>query len=77
MVTEHARDSPQSPQPTAIGHPKDGVLYYVKSRSGEVNVARYLARYNLYFAVGDSIGYFPGDFAAIGRPVPLDKAFDP
>jgi hypothetical protein len=49
----------------------------VKSRSGEVNVARYLAAHNLYFAVGDSIGYFPGDFGAIGKPVPLEGAFDP
>jgi hypothetical protein len=76
MVTELAH-TPRGPAPTADGHPKDGVLYYVKSRSGEVNVARYLARHNLYFAVGDSIGYFPGDLAAIGKPVPLDKAFDP
>jgi len=55
---------------------KDGVLYYVKSRSGEVSVARYLARHELFFAVGDAIGYFPDDLGAIGKPVPLDGAFD-
>ena len=77
MVTKVASENPLKSAPTAGGHPIDGVLYYVKSRSGEVNVARYLARHNLYFAVGDSIGYFPGDLEAIGKPVPLDNAFDP
>jgi hypothetical protein len=76
METEPSPENTLEPTP-AEGHPKDGVLYYVKSRSGEINVARYLARHNLYFAVGDSIGYFPSDLGAIGRPVPLDKAFDP
>ena len=46
------------------------------SRSGEVSVARYLARHELFFAVGDAIGYFPDDLGAIGKPVPLDGAFD-
>lgn len=54
---------------------KDGGLYYVKSRSGEVSVARYFARHQMFFAVGDAIGYFAGDLA-VGRPVPLDAAFD-
>jgi SnoaL-like domain len=71
----HARDG-QSPTRTSGVPPVDGALYYVRSRSGEVNVARYVARHNLYFAVGDSIGYFPQDLGAIGRLVPLDGAFD-
>jgi len=62
--------------PAASRGLKDGVLYYVKSRSGEVNVARYLARHDLFFAVGDAIGYFPSDLTAIGKPVPLEGAFD-
>jgi hypothetical protein len=55
---------------------ENGKLYYVKARSGDVSVARYFARHNLFYAVGDAIGYFPGDLAAIGKPVPFDGAFD-
>ena len=62
--------------PAPSGGLKDGVLYYVKSRSGELSVARYFARHELFFAVGDAIGYFPGDLGAIGKPVPLNGAFD-
>jgi hypothetical protein len=54
---------------------EDGGLYYVKARNGEVSVARYFARHNLFFAVGAAIGYFPGDLV-VGRRVPLDDAFD-
>jgi hypothetical protein len=60
---------------TTSRHLQDGALYYVKSRSGEVSVARYFARHDLFFAVGDAIGYFPGDLT-IGKPVPLSGAFD-
>jgi hypothetical protein len=59
-------------QPNA--HYEDGVLYYVRSSSGDVSVARYFARHDLFFAVGDAIGYFPGDLT-IGKPVPLASAF--
>jgi hypothetical protein len=76
VVSDSATDNPIEPTPAAAVYPRDGVLYYVKSRSGEINVARYVARHDLYFAVGDSIGYFPGDLGAIGKPVPLDHAFD-
>jgi hypothetical protein len=55
---------------------ENGMLYYVKARSGDVSVARYFARHNLFYAVGDAIGYFPGDLAAIGKPVQFDGAFD-
>lgn len=57
-------------------HYENGVLYYVKARSGEVSVARYFARHNLFYGVGDAIGYFPGDLAAIGKRVQLDNVFD-
>jgi hypothetical protein len=53
---------------------EDGVLYYVRSRNGDVSVARYFSRHDLFFAVGDAIGYFPGDLT-IGEPVPLTSAF--
>jgi hypothetical protein len=61
----------RKPHPTPY---EDGVLYYVKSRSGDVSVARYFARHDLFFAVGDAIGYFPGDLT-IGKAVPLTAAF--
>jgi hypothetical protein len=60
----------------ASPHYENGKLYYVKARSGDVSVARYFARHNLFYAVGDAIGYFPGDLAAIGKPVQFDGAFD-
>jgi len=36
---------------------KDNELYFVKSKTGSVDVARYLSKYNLFYAVDDSIGY--------------------
>lgn len=55
---------------------EDNTLYFIKSKAGAVNVGRYLAKYDLFYAVGDSIGYFPADLI-VGRPVPLDGAFAP
>lgn len=64
-------------RPAGVGpRYENGKLYYVKARSGEVSVARYFTRHNLFYAVGDAIGYFPGDLAAIGKPVQFDGAFD-
>jgi uncharacterized protein (TIGR02246 family) len=72
-VDPRAFHAPASPVQTATRY-DDGVLYYVKARSGDINVARYFARHNLFFAVGDAIGYFPGDLT-IGKPVPLTSTF--
>ena len=53
---------------------KDDTLYFVKSGAGAINVAKYLQKHNLFFATGDSIGYFPEDLI-IGKSVDLSAAF--
>jgi hypothetical protein len=53
---------------------QDNGLYVVRSASGSINVARYLTDHDLFFATGDSIGYFPRDLI-VGALLDLSQAF--
>jgi hypothetical protein len=79
LSNEHDPDDPASknallPPPVQARY-ENGRLYYVRGRNGDVSVARYFARHDLFYAVGDAIGYFRGDLT-IGKPVPLHDAFE-
>jgi hypothetical protein len=54
----------------------DGGYYFVRTNSGLVTIVKYLAEHEMFFAVGDAIGYFMRDMAVIGKRISFDDAFD-
>jgi hypothetical protein len=55
---------------------EDGGYYFVRTKSGFETIVKYIAEHEMFFAVGDAIGYFSRDMAVIGKRVSFDDAFD-
>ena len=75
----HAAPAPEGkpampPEPSRET-PEDGAFYFVRTKTGIETVAKYIGKHALFFAVGDAIGYFPGDLEAVGRRISFDHAF--
>jgi hypothetical protein len=54
---------------------EDGGYYFVRTTSGLETIVKYFAEHEMFFAVGDAIGYFPRDMAVIGKRISFDNAF--
>jgi hypothetical protein len=55
---------------------EDGGYYFVRTTSGLETIVKYFAEYEMFFAVGDAIGYFSRDMAVIGKRISFDNAFE-
>jgi hypothetical protein len=54
---------------------EDGGYYFVRTSSGLETIVKYLAEHEMFFAVGDAIGYFSRDMAVIGKRITFEDAF--
>jgi len=55
---------------------EDGGYYFVRTKSGLETIVKYIAEHEMFFAVGDAIGYFSRDMAVIGKRISFDDAFE-